>query len=179
MNDWVRDPPRPARESDCKFICEQGSAKAWCVESKFSPEDNGSCSLFAASQEKTYTRMNNWSRNPPRPARESDCTFLCVEGSAQAWCVESEFSPDDEGSCRLSSCKATPVERESGDRKREYLLDQARRRKRNVIAVLCFASPFVLFGLAWAYMPYRIMRLQDRLLQLGVKQAKKHSLCKV
>ena len=179
LNDWVRDPPRPARESDCKFICEQGSAKAWCVESKFSPEDNGSCSLFAASQEKTYTRMNNWSRDPPRAARESDCTFLCVEGSARAWCVESEFSTDDEGSCRLSSCKATPVERESGDRKREYLLVQARRRKRNVIAVLCFASPFLLFGLAWAYMPYRIMRLQDQLLHLGVKKAKKHSLCKV
>ena len=50
--------------------------------------------------------MNNW-YNPPRAARESDCKFICARGSAKDWCVESEFSTADNGSCRLSSCKAT------------------------------------------------------------------------
>lgn len=106
MNDWyalISNPPRAARESDCKFICEKGSAKKWCVESEFSYEDNGSCRLFGASNEKTHTNMNSW-YSPSRLARESDCTFLCAKGSAKAWCVESEFSTDDEGSCRLSAC---------------------------------------------------------------------------
>ena len=56
---------------------------------------------------------------------------------------------------------------------------RARSGSEDAVRAAAVASPFVLFGLAWAYMPYRIMRLQDRLLQLGVKQAKKHSLCKV
>ena len=170
MNDWGRQPARAARESDCKFICEKGNTKAWCVESVFSTEDNGSCRLFAASNQKTHTNMNNW-YSPPRLARESDCTFLCMEGSAKAWCVESEFSPNSEGSCRLSSCKATPFESESGDRRSNYLLGQARRRKRYVVAVLAFASPFVLFGLAWACLPSQARRgLYDRL--MGAKKAK-------
>ena len=176
MNDWyaLLSTPRVARESDCKFICAKGNAKKWCVESVFSTEDNGSCRLFAASNQKTHTNMNNWNRgtgSPPRLARESDCTFLCLEGSAKAWCVESEFSPNSEGSCRLSSCKATPFESESGDRRSNYLLGQARRRKRYVVAVLAFASPFVLFGLAWACLPSQTRRgLYDRL--LGAKKAK-------
>jgi len=177
MNDWSRQPARAARESDCKFICEKGNAKVWCVESVFSTEDNGSCRLFAASEEKTHTRMNNW-YSPPRPARESDCTFLCTKGSAKAWCVANEFSTDDEGSCRLSSCHAAPVESESGDRRRNYLLGQAWRRKRYVVAALAFASPFVLFGLAWAckkhdlaeVAEYQARRLYGRL--LGEKKAK-------
>ena len=124
---------RAAREEDCTFICEKGSAKDWCVASEFAVEGNGSCSLFAVSQQ-TYHRsppppppsppppspappspptssvchrnMNNW-YNPPRAARESDCKFICAKGSAKDWCVESEFSTADNGSCRLSSCKAT------------------------------------------------------------------------
>ena len=105
MNDWyaLLSTPRVARESDCKFICAKGNAKKWCVESVFSTEDNGSCRLFAASNQKTHTNMNNW-YSPPRLARESDCTFICAKGSAKAWCVESEFSTDDNGSCSLSAC---------------------------------------------------------------------------
>jgi len=105
MNDWYAfiNPPRAARESDCKFICAKGNAKKWCVESEFSTEDNGSCRLFGASNEKTHRDMNTW-YIPPRLARESDCAFICAKGSAKAWCVESEFSTDDNGSCRLSAC---------------------------------------------------------------------------
>ena len=104
MNNWYA--PRAAREDDCTFICEQGSAKDWCVASEFTVEGNGSCSLFAVSREKKHTNMNNWF-SPPRPARESDCEFICAKGSAKDWCVESEFSIEGNGSCRLSSCKAT------------------------------------------------------------------------
>ena len=44
INEWYEDDlsPRAAREEDCKFMCD---AKPWCVESKFSTEDNGSCTL--------------------------------------------------------------------------------------------------------------------------------------
>jgi hypothetical protein len=105
MNDWyaLLNPPRTARESDCKYICAKGNAKKWCVDSVFSTEDNGSCRLFAAVNQKTHVNMNDW-YSPPRPARESDCTYLCEKGNAKAWCVESKFITKDNGSCRLSAC---------------------------------------------------------------------------
>ena len=41
------EPPRQARASDCKFICEHAWwAKSWCAAHEFSTEDNGSCKLF-------------------------------------------------------------------------------------------------------------------------------------
>ena len=109
MDNWYavdRNSPRAAREEDCTFVCEKGSARDWCVASEFTVEGNGSCSLFAVSRSVQHTNMNDW-YHPHRPARESDCKFICVKGSAKDWCVESEFSTEDNGSCKLSSCKAT------------------------------------------------------------------------
>tara|TARA_B100000795_G_scaffold44409_1_gene29140 strand:- start:247 stop:1851 length:1605 start_codon:yes stop_codon:yes gene_type:complete len=109
MDNWYavdRNSPRAAREEDCTFVCEKGSARDWCVASEYTVEGNGSCSLFAVSRSVQHTNMNDW-YHPHRPARESDCKFICVKGSAKDWCVESEFSTEDNGSCKLSSCKAT------------------------------------------------------------------------
>ena len=113
MNDWYAkyDPPRAARESDCKFICEKGWAKSWCVASQFTIEDNGSCMLTAKSHQTEHKNMNDWyaKYHPPRAARASDCKFICEKASwAKSWCAHHHFSAEDNGSCRLSSCLATP-----------------------------------------------------------------------
>jgi len=65
-------------------------------------------------------------------------------------------------------CKDKPFESQSGNRRRSYLLGQARRRKRIVVAVLAFASPFVLFGLGWACLRTRARRLLPAVTMLGI-----------
>lgn len=55
---------------------------------------------------------------PARAARKEDCKFMC---DAKAWCVESKFSTEDNGSCTLSSCKAQSLS--------AYVLGVARRHR--------------------------------------------------
>ena len=52
-----------------------------------------------------WTNMNDWyaKYDPPRTARESDCTFICEKGWAKSWCVASHFTIEDNGSCLLSA----------------------------------------------------------------------------
>ena len=106
------------------------------MESEFSTDDNGSCRLSACNTalcgEKKNTNMNEWYavNNHPRAAREEDCKFMC---DARAWCVESEFSTEDNGSCRLSTCKAMSLS--------VYLLGEMQRHN-NIF--LAFAVLFVL-----------------------------------
>ena len=52
-----------------------------------------------------WTGMNDWyaKYDPPRAARESDCTFICAKGWAKSWCVASQFTIEDNGSCMLSA----------------------------------------------------------------------------
>jgi len=85
---------------------------SWCVANEFSAEENGSCKLFAAPQVQEHKNMNDWyaKYDPPRAAMASDCEFICDHAWwAKSWCAAHEFSTEDNGNCRLSSCQSTPA----------------------------------------------------------------------
>ena len=74
------------------------------------------CSARPSLREHT-TNMNDWygiSATPSqlalpdhdaRYANAADCEYMCGETSRKEWCVTFEFSPFDNGSCKLYECK--------------------------------------------------------------------------
>jgi len=108
MDAWY--PHRNAQASDCRWLCQHMSPD--CVDFVFSPQHDGVCHTYRCHEEacvlRRWTDMHAW-YDGARPAKQSDCDWLCAHGPDREVCVRGVFDADaHHGMCTLYACETSP-----------------------------------------------------------------------